>query len=427
MRKDFFKISLIFVFASSVYANDLKDAIALFEKKEYLKSDILLKKVFKDNPSNLKASFYMGLCAYELKMYEKALIAFERVLIMDENHNRTKLELARTYMKLKMFIKAKALFEDVLKTNPPKNVQKNIKKLLFAINAILYKPKTNMSLTFGIGYDDNINTQPNPDSMFSYFQDQNLSGTTYDTPTHAKYSNQVLYVSKKVPVNQNVSFDNSVLVYNKNYDNNKEFNVFFTKASTQLNYNTNDYRVSLPVGYSKVVVGSKSLYNNYEAGLKLSKALDKTTFSEIYANYKKKMNIQNDSKDRNTNVLDYGVTIKKNLNSHIMTLNYLYSKEYKQNQSSSAFLDKITNGFKISYFKNIYKMLNLNLGYSYSDIDYYLDNRRDKSRSYLIGLSSMIDKTKSISLNYSKSENKSSSLPLSYEKNDVNIKFNINF
>jgi tetratricopeptide (TPR) repeat protein len=408
----------------------LKEALRLLELKEYQKAKIEFEKEFEQNPSNPQVSFYLGICLFKMGLYEDALVSYERVLILDENHNLSKLELARTYLKLNMPFKAKDMFKEVLSKNPPLNVKNNINNLLQQIDKKIFKSKTSIFLSLGLGRDSNMNTQPDIGVMESYLSDNNLTDVDYDKPITKNYSQQILNISRTDPINENLSFNNSILVYNKYY-NDDEYNILYSKLSSSLNYYLNQYMFSFPIGYSKVVSGANTLLHNYEGGVKVSTKLTKSSLLDIYSNYRKKMYKANEDKSKNSNTIEYGLNVKNVIDSHTITLGYIHSKEYKQNIDNinyTSFVDKLTDTFKINYFIDVYKYFNLNLGYSFSNIDYYSDSRNDEIKTYSISVSKPIDKNKNISINYSDTENSSDSqTPLSYNKKDINLKFNITF
>lgn len=131
-----------------------------FLSKDYNKAYDVLYKAFKEDPTDLSTSFYLGRAAFEIGNYEMAIMSFDRVLIMSPDSIRVKLELARCHMRLGAYETAKQYFYDVLASKPPQTVRDNVNLYLAAIASAEKQNFFSGSVSVGMSFDDNVRSAP---------------------------------------------------------------------------------------------------------------------------------------------------------------------------------------------------------------------------------------------------------------------------
>lgn len=107
--------------------------------------------------------FLYGIAAIESGNPNESVFAFERVATTaprNVTRQRARLELARAYLLTNNLAASETLFNEVLTTNPPENVQDNIRAFLSLIEERRSSRKSTFSFAIApvIGHDDNINS-----------------------------------------------------------------------------------------------------------------------------------------------------------------------------------------------------------------------------------------------------------------------------
>ena len=116
--------------------------------------------LIKQDPKNLDINFAYAQLATKLERYDEALAAYERMLLVRDDLLRVKLEMAVVYMKIGNSTNAESLFIEVMDTNPPKQVEKNIRHLMAQLGKMKKLHQFSGSLTMGYQTDSNANTAP---------------------------------------------------------------------------------------------------------------------------------------------------------------------------------------------------------------------------------------------------------------------------
>ena len=104
--------------------------------------------------------FYYGLSAAQSGLFHEALFVFERLSNHYPEVVRYRLELARCYYFLSQLDNAEREFRLVLSSQPPASVRTTIDAFLdrIAEQRLTYRSHWNTSLSYGAGYDSNINS-----------------------------------------------------------------------------------------------------------------------------------------------------------------------------------------------------------------------------------------------------------------------------
>ena len=142
--------------------SDLQQAIKNNNYKEAYQLGLKLRDRYEGDP---EYDFLFGLAALETGMFHEAVFAFERAITYSPNKLRARLELGRAHYATQNYDAAEREFKFVLESNPPENVQKNVKLLLTQIDARrnALKGKFTGFVTVNTGYDSNINNATEAD------------------------------------------------------------------------------------------------------------------------------------------------------------------------------------------------------------------------------------------------------------------------
>lgn len=104
-----------------------------------------------------------GIAALETGYVNESIFALERVVVTGETsilRQRARLELARAHLLTNNLPASEALFTEVLESNPPQNVQDNIRAFLALIEARRNSQRSSFSFSVSpqFGHDNNVNS-----------------------------------------------------------------------------------------------------------------------------------------------------------------------------------------------------------------------------------------------------------------------------
>ena len=165
-----------------------------------------------------KFDFHYGMSAVETGHYDEALFAFERLVFSFPKEPRYRLELARTHFYLRNLVRAEIEFNKVLAQNPPKSVQKNVQSFLDKITELQrqVEPKFLFALDLAGGYDSNINSATDKESLRLVFDDVPFEVPLDESAqaTTSSYWSTQLNLAYVSPISKTSSYDIRLL-YNK--------------------------------------------------------------------------------------------------------------------------------------------------------------------------------------------------------------------
>jgi len=433
--KLFVSLLMAFTFAFATSAQ-YKTALEYFQKKEYKKAYDSFELALEEDYSDPKISFYIGRSAYELGLYEQAMIAYQRVLILDEMHIRSYLELARTYIALKQPALAKAELETAKRLKPPKTVIKNINMLIAYIEGGKQKSFWNFFISLGAGYDSNINAQAGSDYIEANLglAAGSLSGVD---PISAKLAQEVAVANNVYQINGNKFFlESTFLVYGQQYLDNSEYDLLYLSLTTAPGTVLNDYKITLPLNYSRIYFGDISLLDAKSAQLKVEKVLMKTLVARVAAKYETKdyTKIANEGRDSDIAELELGVDYL--FGKNLFKLAYKYANEDRSNSSATLFIDRSINNFNLGYSRPLTDSLFFNAQYNYIMYGYddavptgpnSGDDREDDYQAISASLTQSFTKVFSTTLEYKYVDNNSNYVVMDYDKSTYLVKLNASF
>jgi len=108
------------IIAGSINKNPVRETIINFclGHSEFKLAQVLLKKAFKDDPSNYEILYRIGLIQKKLGQWENALKCFKEVDSQIKNHVKTKFQISAIYYKNKNTIKAEDYLDQILRIDP---------------------------------------------------------------------------------------------------------------------------------------------------------------------------------------------------------------------------------------------------------------------------------------------------------------------
>ncbi|MDX1490085.1 MAG: hypothetical protein R3332_02275 [Pseudohongiellaceae bacterium] len=135
----------------------------LIKQRAYQQAYELATSQLNEWEGNVDFDFVYGVAAIESGNPNEAVFAFERVARTAPNpvlRERARLELARAHFITNNLAASEDLFNRVLASNPPVNVQNNIRTFLALIEARREDQRSSISFTISpfIGHDNNINS-----------------------------------------------------------------------------------------------------------------------------------------------------------------------------------------------------------------------------------------------------------------------------
>ncbi len=157
--------------------------------------------------------FYYGLAALESGHYPEAQFVFERLTTLFPDEDRFRLEYARSLFKMHQYKQAKIQFNLVLENNPPATVRSNIERFIEAIEVEEknQQPRWSGSLSFGGGYDTNINNA----TTLQFIDGIVLDNTAREIESPFVTARMALEYSHPITQNQSLNFSlNSLHKYN---------------------------------------------------------------------------------------------------------------------------------------------------------------------------------------------------------------------
>lgn len=137
----------------------LAEALVLYYDRKFASALPIFKEIA-GQVETMDIMFWLGTSAMKVGETDLALRHFKKMLDIDPRLHRVRLDLATTYFSMGRYDDARRELEIVKEASPPPGVQKNIEKLLAAIDERTRKVSWNLRLSQGILWDDNINSGP---------------------------------------------------------------------------------------------------------------------------------------------------------------------------------------------------------------------------------------------------------------------------
>ncbi len=369
-------VLVLLIMLSCMYATDVEQfdkAMKAYNNKDYKLSAKLFKKLFLNDMTNNRYSFYLGKSYYELGKYNLAISTFERILINKDN-TRAEFEIARIYFKQKNYLEAKKLFEDILTKVKNNNIKKNITNYLNIITNKLNKYSIDGMIMVGISYDSNLNNRANDDTF-------NIGNMKYNNTTEKQSSYAIeqlglLHYSYKK--SSRITLQNKLFVSIKTVNDYDEHNLKVLSFNPYVSflYDTN-INIDYGVYFNRIWYGDSLYLNSYGSNLEMN-----YKESELKS-YKVKFNINqkiNQIKDYKNNDLNHYELLVSMTNKNTRT--FIYSSSIKLMSDKAIRNSKIAVDYDAINFKFAIKKIYQNRYILMPYISYQLKRYSDENNIY---------------------------------------------
>jgi len=399
---------------------EFKTAVSFFKNKQYKNALEIFDKLTDSLIDSQKLDFYIGRSNFELGQYEQTLIAYDRILINEPNNLRVKLEVGLTYFSMGLFKEAKKEYEAVLKEKIPQSVKKNIELQLQAINNKTQKDFFTITGIFGMGYDSNINTQTEDDSVYVPNLNGNVNLTTGVNSSLVSEIGAILSHINKV--SDTFIYQNSATLYGMKYIHHDSNNMGLVSLNTTPTYLDNNKTYSIGLTLDHVNYNGKRYLNSYSIQPKLSQALNKNLLHDIYF----KFTIKDFFGSLNTNNSKvYDLSNKLSFTDDklgLFTSELILGRESRNNNSSADTISKDYYTINLSHTYNINKKLAFQTSLSRSQYNYkdqdtsFLTHRKDKKHVISLGIIDTFSKNLSFNTSVQFQDNSSNIVIYDYDK-----------
>ncbi len=198
-----------------------------------------------------------GIDAFDAKRYEEALATFDRLLIETPENRRAQLYYARSLYALQLFTEAREAFRKLSKTDLSRGDAHVVAKYLDAIEKGRKKHTFSVTLSAGIGYDDNINL--NPDRNTTRYGPYTLINDT--TKTASRYGILACTLADSYKA-EHFTLYTRLYSYNELLHSAKGNDLNFLDLSTTLIREDGRRTLLLPVGINGVYLGGRYISRN---------------------------------------------------------------------------------------------------------------------------------------------------------------------
>lgn len=320
-----------------------------------------------------------------------AIAKFQKMLAVDPGLHRVRLELAAAYFQTKQYKEARRELEIVKQSKPPQDVQKNIDRLLAAIDESTKKVFWNVRFSQGLQWDSNISSGPDQKELSVTGGTLTLSDDTKklsDWASIENFSGNVLYdFGDKGGFMWNTTAD----IYNQFYFTYGKYNYLLGDVSTGPWWVGPNDILKLPVGFAKQEYGSSPLSTIYHFRPSLEHYF--TPYFSLRGLFSWSRENFMDSNNYNLNNTTLRYEIGPNFffmnRRHIVSLNVGYESSMADSRS---FTYTAPYG-AISYYTRFPTKTDLFLRYQLGERDYkaapvlYDDERVDRRQSWSVVLS----------------------------------------
>lgn len=414
---------LFFIFTlTTLFADNLKDAISLYNKKEYKQAYAKVQTYLKKSPSNIRANRLLGDCAYMLGLYDDAMAAYDRVLILDPNNmyskiqeakifaisgykNMSKLELDAILASGKLTDKQREEALKIRNTIDPKKVTKKEKKIV------------NGSISIGLMYDTNTNGDIGDKSFNLPSYNLNYKGSK-EEKDFAIFEN--LYLSADLNMDETLGLLTTLNIYNRNYFDMSKNDLSYLFLNVAPYYESGGFKILLPLVLNKAFLGHNSYVNMYGGGIDIKKYIQNGVFEAGYRYFKNDYYKKNDGRDSNSHNLYAGVQYL--FLNDMLAYTYLKYATNREKKDLRTDVNYNSFGIDIGLNKEIVTNFVLRSKFGFKNYDYkdfnkvFLNKRSDKVYSYGLGLTYNFLKSSSLDFDIDYIDRNSNQLISQYDR-----------
>ena len=417
----------------SVFAADVKQAqeafdtaIVVYKKGDFSAAYKMFNELYEQKSDDPAVNFYLGKCAAELGLNDEALLAYERVLVVNPADVKTRVEIARVYLKEKSTESAELELQKALDYNVSEADRAGINKLLEVIKLSKQKHFISGAMIVGFNYDTNVkNSVTNVPAE--------LSGTSTELAKMDYSLNEVLAVTHKYRIdNSDLTWVNNVLLYNANYRQAVDVNLFYAQISSGIGYKHGSLDLSLAPTLEKLKYGFGLPDTMSAIGIsqKASYALDATTSLEQSLSMKNQYFYHDSCDGMDSTVLDFSFGAKKAIDNSgkVVGVTCVLTKNISKQKDIRTDIDQSSKALKFDYSMPVLGMFDLATNFTVKRTGYqevsgsptYDYRRSDLTRSLGVTLSKSLDKTTMVSCGATRLFNSSNYGAFVYPKTTLN-------
>lgn len=400
-------------------SSEFDRAIMLYNAKKYQEAYELLSQLETEGMQSEKFFFYMGRTTFELGMYSEAVSNYDELLKINPTHTRTRLEKARALFLLKEYARSKKEFETVLGMPLPLNVRKNVENYLSKIESLQKHNFFKGMLYLGFGHDTNIYNNTFLDTtQYGSLLLQNNTDEKNGAFQRAILALEHIYRFSDI---ENIVWNSSAMAYSNRYMDYDDQDIFLFSLSTGPQYVANQYKISLPITYDRIVYGTKEYLEIIGTAPSIEIMINEASAAKATIRYNDKRYIQQADRDKDSQYLELKLEYNRLLfGDNLASLKGIVSTEDKRRGNR---LDINRNRYEVSlsYLLPLSETIKANATAGYSDSYYLVEDsflgKREDVNSYLnLGLTKQLTSDLSAGISYSYIYNDSNINAYSYRK-----------
>jgi tetratricopeptide (TPR) repeat protein len=388
----------------------LAEALILYYDRKFARALPIFKEIA-DKVETIDIMFWVGTSAMKVGETRLAIRNFKKMLAIDPKLHRVRLDLAAAYFTMGHYDEARRELELVQAVAPPPGVQKNIARLLAAIEERTRKVFWNLRLSQGFLWDDNISAGPDQKELAVLGGTLTLDKESAELRDEATVTNVAGNVIYDMGERNGLMWNTAASFYNLAYLDYSDFNYMAMDVTTGPWWASRRDILKIPFGYTKLEYGRERLSYishvdpNYEHYFNQYFSL-KGLYSYSTANYYAS---KNSALDYRKNRYELTPNIYLLNRKHIMSATAGY-----EDHNTDA--DRFTYDgpyYAFSYFANFPTKTEFFLQYQWARRDYdgrpllYDKYREDKRHSFTAVLSQAFFKYFFVSFSFNYTDNDS--------------------
>lgn len=242
----------------------VEKAKILISKKKYLQAYELLKKSERQNATNQKYNYQLGVAALRAGKYTDALYALDRVVSEDPNNIGAQLDMAIAYFYLGNLPFAKQELVRILKNYDkvaPQVVKRTIKAYIAKINKAQTPKTLSVVASVSTGYSDNINSGYDGNEVYIPLINANTILSDQSIATPAPFVNAQVIVNKTKKLNRNTDLATTAMINKKIYSGYSGLDQANAMVSASASRKINEHTLKLNQSATRSYLNSEPNYD----------------------------------------------------------------------------------------------------------------------------------------------------------------------
>lgn len=406
----------------------LAEALILYYDREFGRALPIFKEIA-GRVETMDIMWWLGTSAMKVGETRLAIEKFKKMLEINPALHRVRLELATSYFKLRRYDEARLELETVRAAKPPETVQRNIEKLLAAIEESMKKTSWHVRFSQGLQFDDNANSGPNQRELAVVGGTLTLGDESVKLRDEALITNLMGNVLYDFGEKKGLMWNTTGAFYNSAYQSYSKFNFMMVDFTTGPWWIGRSDIVKFPVGYKEQYYGSERLshvfhvdpsYEHY-FGPYFSLAGNYSFSKEFY------YQTTNASLDNSKHLYEISPSIYLGDRRHIVSAAWGYENS---NADAPRFCYD-ANYYSLSYLVKLAAKTEFFVRYKWTEKDYkgkpilYSQDRKDKQHNMMAVLSQEFLKHFFATFTFSYTDNDSNASLYEFDKttHTINVGF----